>query len=246
MRLLRHDMHTFTGVYALDALDNAERERFERHLHRCQACAGEVRGLRETATMLAVAVARQPPPALRERVLAAVARTRQLPPVGEQQPRPEPRPVWRTRLAVAMAAVCLVAALVLGITQIATQHQLDRAQARNRAVAALLAAPDARIMTKATAAGGTVAIVVSRQQHKMIVTAAGLPPLPSAKVYELWLIGSVKIRPAGLLPAPAAGRAGPVLVPELLPGDRLGLTVEPAGGSAQPTTKPILVAPLRT
>ncbi len=236
-------MHTLTGVYALDALDNAERDRFERHLRRCQGCAGEVRGLRETATMLAVAVARQPPPALRDRVLAAIARTRQLPPV-EQQPRPEPRPVWRTRLAVAMAAVCLIAALVLGATQIATQRQLDRAQARNRAVAAVLAAPDAHILTRATSAGGAVAVVVSRQRRMLVVTAAGLPPVSAAKVYELWLIGA-KIRAAGLLPAPAAGRAGPVLVAGLRPGDRVGLTVEPAGGSAQPTTTPIVVVPLR-
>jgi len=51
--------------------------------------------------------------------------------------------------------------------------------------------------------------------------------------------------PAGLLPAPSGGRTRPLLATGLLPGDELGLTVEPAGGTAKPTTTPILVIPLR-
>ena len=57
MALLRSGQHTLTGVYALDALDtDAEVARFERHLSRCDSCAGEVRGFRETAARLARAV----------------------------------------------------------------------------------------------------------------------------------------------------------------------------------------------
>jgi len=47
MRLLRQDLHTLTGAYALDALaDGSELTRFSRHLNRCQSCASEVRGFR--------------------------------------------------------------------------------------------------------------------------------------------------------------------------------------------------------
>ena len=48
------------------------------------------------------------------------------------------------------------------------------------------------------------------------------------------------------LPAPSGGRTRPLLATGLMPGDELGLTVEPAGGTAKPTTTPILVIPLRT
>jgi hypothetical protein len=52
-------------------------------------------------------------------------------------------------------------------------------------------------------------------------------------------------RPAGLLPAPRGGKTQPLLATELMAGDELGLTVEPAGGTAKPTTTPILVIPVR-
>ncbi|MGH3125027.1 MAG: RskA family anti-sigma factor, partial [Streptosporangiaceae bacterium] len=49
MRLGRPEPHPLSGVYALDALDGPELERFERHLHRCPACDSEVRDFHETA-----------------------------------------------------------------------------------------------------------------------------------------------------------------------------------------------------
>ena len=56
MKLFRHDLHSLTGAYALDALEEgAESERFARHLDRCSSCASEVRGFREVATELAFA-----------------------------------------------------------------------------------------------------------------------------------------------------------------------------------------------
>jgi anti-sigma-K factor RskA len=144
---------------------------------------------------------------------------------------------------VAAATAGLAAALVLGLDQAATQHQLDQAQARNRAIAAVLAAPDARILTQATSDGGTATVVVSTGQEKMIFTAAGLPSLPAAKAYQLWLIG-VPTRSAGLLPAPAGGRTTPVIASGLTPGDKVGVTVESAGGTSQPTTTPIVIISL--
>ena len=58
MRLLRHDLHSLSGAYALDALEaGSERDRFTRHLSRCQSCASEVRGFREVATAMAFAAA---------------------------------------------------------------------------------------------------------------------------------------------------------------------------------------------
>jgi anti-sigma-K factor RskA len=243
MNLFRHDLHILTGAYALNAIDGTERNRFERHMNRCQPCAHEVRGLAETATRLAMATAVMPPPGLRDRVLAAALRARQLPPAADPHPRTGRRAVWLPRLTVATAAVGLAAALVLGIIGVNTRHQLDEAQARNRAIAAVLAAPDIRIFTRATSDGGTATVIVSTGQEKMVFTTAGLPPPPAAKVYQLWLIG-VPTRSAGLLPAPAGGHTTPVVASGLTPGDKIGVTVEPAGGTSQPTTTPIVIIPL--
>jgi anti-sigma-K factor RskA len=241
VKLLRHDLHTLTGAYALDAIDGAERDRFERHLHRCQPCDQEVRGLHEIAGRLAVAVTRVPPAQLKERVLAAAARTRQLPPAAVERRQPKLGRSWLPRVAVAFGAVGVAAALVLAFALSSAQRQLDTVRAQDKAISAVLTAPGARILTARSTVGGTGTVVVASGQRKLIFTAAGLPQLSAAQVYQLWLIGPSRTRSAGLLPPATGGRTAPVLAAGLQPGDRVGVTVEPAGGTTQPTTTPILV-----
>lgn len=247
MRLGRHDLHGLTGVYALDALTGLELGQFEHHLRQCPPCENEVRGFRETSTRLALAVAASPPPGLRERVLTAASVTRQLPPEVRQAPPARlrlARSPWLPRLAAAVAAAAVAAAVALGVVQSSTQHRLDQAQAENRSVAAVLSAPDARLAVRRTVGGGTATVVASPSRHALIISTSGLPALRGGKVYELWFVSGPTARRAGLLPAPAAGRTAPLLASGLAAGDAVALTVEPAGGTSHPTTKPILIMPL--
>ena len=87
MKAVRDDLHVLTGSYALDAVSDAERAEFERHLQVCPTCDAEVRGLRETAARLALACAMTPPARMEQQVLAAAYRTRQLPPLPADRPR---------------------------------------------------------------------------------------------------------------------------------------------------------------
>lgn len=254
MALLRSGQHTLTGVYALDALDTAaEVARFERHLNRCDSCTSEVRGFRETATRLAMAVTQEPPPALRAAVMDEVPRTRQLPALDDRpgHRRAAPRPTWLPRLAAAGAAIGVAAAITLGVVLVNTQNQLS--QARHQlsvtktelaAINAVRTASDATLVTKATSIGGTVTVVSSASRHQIVVTTRGLPALRAGKVYQLWLIGSNgnRIRSEGLLVL-HNGRTGPVLVSGVLSGDIFGITLEPAGGTVQPTVKPFVAIP---
>lgn len=251
MLLSRHDLHALTGAYALDALDTeAERERFSRHLRRCQSCAGEVRGLREVATALAFAAAAEPPAGLREQVIAAADRTRQLPPEVARRRRMGiwwpaiPWRLWLPRLATVTAVVAVVAAVVLGITLSGTEQRLNTERAESQGVAAVLAAPDVRTVSGPVGTGGIATVVLSASKGELVVSTNGLAALPAGKVYQLWLIGPPAVRSAGLLPAAVAGRTEPVLASGLVVGDKLGLTVEPAGGTRQPTTTPILLLSL--
>jgi negative regulator of sigma E activity len=248
MRLLRRDGHALAGVYALDALDpGAERDWFSHHLNRCQSCASEVRGFREVATALAFAAAAEPPPGLRQQVMAAVARTRQLPPETRAHARPQrsrPREPWAAWLAGVVAAAAIVAAVIFGLAQAHTQAELNRAQAQNQEIAGVLTAPDATLLTSPTTAGGAAVVVLAPSRRQLVVTTTGLPALPPGQVYQLWLIGPVKIVSAGLLPTAEGGRTPPVLASGITAGDKLGLTVEPAPGTAQPTTTPIVALPL--
>jgi anti-sigma-K factor RskA len=248
---LRDNMHALTGVYALDAIDAAERERFEHHLSRCQACDNEVRGLQETATRFAVAVAAAPPPGLRDRVLTAAAITRQLPPVPHVHSRQaEPaarwtRRTWTRRLALPLAAACVAAIVVLGVLLAMSRSQLGTARTEQQQVAAVLNAPGARLVSVRSSLGGHATVVVASQLHEFVFTSAGMPGLPSSKVYQLWIMkpdGSATS--AGLLAAARNGSTAPVLASGLAQGDRVGVTVEPAGGTTKPTTTPIVVISL--
>ena len=247
MRFVRPDLHVLAGAYAVDAIDDdSERARFEHHMRRCQQCSDEVRGMAATATGLGFAASAPAPPQMRDHVLAAVARTRQLPPVVDHGNGPgEPRPRRMPRLAWVAVAASLATIIVLATMLVRTQGELDRASARQAALAAVLAAPDARVVTQATSAGGSATAVYSLARHALVLASAQLPPPPHGKVYELWLLGPPRVRPAGLLPATSQGHTAPLLVSGLVSGDQLGMTVEPAGGTSRPTTTPIVVLPLR-
>jgi anti-sigma-K factor RskA len=248
----------------MDAVAGADRARFERHLARCQACALELRGLREATARLAGAVAAEPPAVMIEQALAAAARTRQLPPVtgqaaarrtrrpgrdGGASPAPFPGRAWRAllpRLALALAAVFLAAAAASGTVALNVEHRLGADQLRDQAVAQVLNAPDAVMLTARVRAGGTATVVMSRRDRSLVLTTAGLPPMTGARCYQLWLMGPSGDRSAGMLPEPRQGMTSPVIAAGLAAGDWVGLTVEPAGGSPRPTSKPILMLSLPT
>jgi hypothetical protein len=245
MRLRREVPHTLAGAYALDALTEADQARFERHLAGCDACRQEAGSLRETASRLPDVTAVAPPARVREQVLAEVARTRQQPPVtteGAAGGAARRGLRWRApRMAVAIAGGCMLVALVLGGLFINTQQRLSQEQAHNRAIATVLNAPDAAIMSARGNVGGTATVVMSHRDHALVLTTASLPALPTGKRYQVWLMGLRRTRPAGMLPAPRRGMTAPMVVSGIEAGDEVGLTVEPASGSSSPTSAPVLM-----
>jgi anti-sigma-K factor RskA len=247
-RFGRTDLHTLAGAYALDALGEADRARFERHLGGCPSCTQEVLGLREATSRLADTLASEPPGGMRERVMAAAARTRQNPPAI-----PPARAAWPGRSGLrapaggrgrrwGIAAACgvLALALVLGGLAWRTEQQLNQMRARGRALATVLNAPDASMMTVTAITRGTATIVMSHRAGALVFTAARLPALPSSERYELWLMDRAGAHAAGMLPEPHAGMTPPVIVSGLRSGDKFAVSAEPAAGSSSPTSRMIL------
>jgi anti-sigma-K factor RskA len=242
-------VHMLAGAYAMDAVSHAERVRFERHLSGCDACRQEVRGLREATAALGAAAAVRPPRALREKVLRVAGQTRQVAPgvSGAGRRRHRRRLGWRPRIAVALggAAAAVGVAVAAGAVTYDMQSRLDQAQGRDLTVAAVLTASDARMMSARVSTGGTATVVMSHREHALVFTAAHLSSLPAAERYELWLIGPGGTRPAGMITASGHGRmVGPMVVTSLSAGDHIGMTVEPAGGSPRPTSRPVVMVSL--
>ena len=240
------DVHTLTGAYALDALEEFERRQFEAHLAECPDCTREVAELQATAARLGVAVAEVPPEQLRRRVLGQIARTRQEGPTMVRSTTPSGRR-WVTRVIAVAAAIAVIAAVGLGVEVIRTQHRLDavqnelsQAQARYGPIAAVLNASDARADTNTLPGVGSATIMASHDRNQAVLLVSGMAAPPARHVYQAWLVGSTGLpRSAGLLELTGAG-AQPLLVRGLNTATVIKLTVEPAGGSAQPTTNPIM------
>lgn len=255
-RLLgRADLHSLAAPYALDALDAGERRRFAKHLHTCERCAAEVRDLAEDAVRLAWSTAAPAPAALRARVLAAVRttpqepaaagpeRTPQLPPhVWGTQPPPGRTRTSRTRplfmpFATATAAAALVVASLFAVQAHRTQDRLDAEQSRAREIAHVLAAPDARATTSKDPRGRGIGVIASASEREAVVTLSGYGTPPGGRVHQLWLMRPrAEPRSLGLF----AGDTPLVAKGLDTSSTSLAVTVEPDGGSAQPTGQPIV------
>jgi anti-sigma-K factor RskA len=82
---------------------------------------------------------------------------------------------------------------------------------------------------------------MSHRDHALVLTTAMLPALPAGQRYQVWLMGPRRTRAAGMLPAPHRGMTAPMIVSGVAAGDMVGLTVEPASGSAEPNSVPVLM-----
>jgi hypothetical protein len=142
--------------------------------------------------------------------------------------------------AVAAAAVTIVAAL--GITAVDQYRQ--RASERDRAdrLNALASAALSHTAAMPVDGGGSLAVV--SVADTTLVWARDLPPLAGGRVYQFWFVDADRVRPAGTVD----GRAGTVerMFTGVGAARGLAVTVEPAGGSAQPTTRMLVNTPIRT
>lgn len=221
------DIHALSGAYAVDALDEHERAQFERHLADCADCRAEVDSLRSAAASLADATAVAPPPQLRADVLAAITKVRPLPPLPVQPPAIEHRGRRFPRFLVAAAAVAAV-----GTGLVVTQPWEDELSAVDQIIAAADSDRDSVRID-----GGKATVYRSESLGQAALVTSDLPAVPSGKVYELWLQIDGAMVPAGLLKA--AGDQEFLLTGDAAEATAAGITIEPAGGSKQPTTTPI-------
>ena len=223
------EIHELGAAYALDALDRAERAAYEAHFADCSICRTEVDEHRETATMFGSLTAAVPPAGLRAHVLEQVATTRQLSPrvtsVARLAERRDRR--WLPALLAAAAALLVVvsSALVLNL----------RTESFNEQVAALMDHPETRV---AELAGPTGSVKLVWDGARVAVIGDELPPPDPGMRYELWMIDAAGAHPTGLLDAAEGGTVRRVLESPGQP-EAWGITIEPAVGSAAPTS-PVL------
>lgn len=151
---------------------------------------------------------------------------------------------WR-RVPYLVAAVAVLVALAGAGFGVRGHLQAQQADQQRQQLTRLLAAQDVATVSGPVTGGGQATIVWSSDRHRAVFVAAGLPAPSDGRVYQLWTIS------AGGRPV-SAGTFAPhradVVVPlpaAALSAHTVAMTVEPAGGSAQPTSTPLVALTVR-
>jgi anti-sigma-K factor RskA len=140
---------------------------------------------------------------------------------------------WTARIASAAAAVVLVVGTGFGISQMRSS---DQPPVMAASVSQVFKAQDAKTATVDTSNGGKVTVATSARLGRMAVETHALPTLSDKQVYQLWAIHNGSSTSAGVVENVATGKA--MAMPAA--STTVAITIEPAGGSDQPTTKPII------
>jgi anti-sigma-K factor RskA len=234
------------AVYALGALPAAEARRVRDHLAACEACRDEYAQLAPAAAAVGGSAALDAPsPLLKARIMREV---RAVP-----KPRRLLSGAWTSYL---LAAACLAFAVSVGLINLSLTHQLRDAKEyaatleRQATTASHSMAEEERTLADITSESARRYNVANGQivrvGDRIYLAMHDLPTLPPGKVYQAWTL------PRGgkvMVPAPTftPDEHGAVLL--TLPVDAgktaaVAVSVEPEGGSKEPTSKPLVVQAL--
>ena len=270
MNLTHEEALELSGLYVLDALDTDERAAVDAHLASCGLDHSQFDEVGGVAPALAATVEPVDAPAsLKANVMAAYARETASAPLPAkmpgrfstptmESPRTKVEPVVDTTpsrggwhlpawsgWATAAAAVLILA--VVGVYSFGLQSQLNASQEQAAVLSDAIAAysaPGSQVAVLRDSDGNGIGFAAVSTDGTAYVVASGLEPAPAGKTYQAWFIadgapvsaGLASVTPDGLMvmsnDEPAPGTTA------------VALTVEPSGGSDQPTTEPFVVGEL--
>lgn len=249
--LTHRQIEELLGAYALDAVDDDERDLIEAHLAGCPRCRAEVATHRETAALLA-----HPGETAPEGVWSRIAAGLEEPPpemdmasVVPLDPARDKRD-GRSRRAISLRAAGLIGAVAAAVTaflgwSIGQQGAGVEDGARElvvqddlrRAVTAALGEPDAEQVRLVSSDGRVGVHVVRLPGGTGFAVADKLAALPPERTYQLWGVTEDATISLGVL-----GR-DPEVAPFHMSGPVLAyaVTEEVAGGVKESTRTPLVI-----
>ncbi|HNS51128.1 MAG TPA: anti-sigma factor [Anaerolineae bacterium] len=225
------------AAYALGCLDETEAAQVAEHLASCDQCQAELQGYLEVTGCLALAARQATPEAwVKRRVIQRIEPT--------LRARVAPaQPAWRVALAGlfrrtapawGMAALALI--VVLGVGNVWLWRQ---AHPKASGGAEMMVVAMVPVATLPTVQGR---LVISSDGEYGSLVVENLPVPDEAHVYQVWLTEGSEQISGGLLAVNDHGYGVlEILAPEpLMSYGTFSVTLEPAGGSAQPTGAVVL------
>ncbi len=229
-------------AYALGALEDAERAEVARHLDQCAECQAELRAYQAVVNSLALTAQERTPPArLRQSILE---RVEPKPTMEQRAPSgAEVRIPWHRRWlpqgrAWAPVAIGLIVLLLISNLVLWTRlQQVQHAQAQVAQEFSL-----AELTGAGPAASADGVLIYQPENGNAILVVEGMPQLPADRQYQLWLIQDDQRTSGGVFTVKQNGY-GVLQVQHPKPlrlYDSFGVTIEPAGGSPQPSGQRVL------
>lgn len=227
------------AAYMLGALEPVQAAELERHAEDCERCRSEMRWLTAAVEALPEAVERrEPPPALRERLLTEVRDDARAEAAGDRSTQQGSRRGfgwltgsgahgWRPLGAIAAVALVVVALAGYEIGSGGT----DSGGSKSTFVAG--------------AAPGVVA-KVTREGDGGEIRLANVKRLPDERVLEAWLQRDGEVEPVKALFVPDPDGNATTNLGNIKGVEAVLVTTEPAGGSKAPTSTPIADVKIET
>jgi anti-sigma-K factor RskA len=223
------------AIYLLGLLDEHQAARFLGHAEQCAICRDELGALQPAVDVLPETVPQLVAPAhVKRQVMSVVRAEASQEPLAARAARPRRAGAWgrlwpradTRRAALAFAVAGLIAGgIVIG----------------SRSSGGSAATP--RVISADVTIAGASAVLHESAGHSWL-TVAGLPQPRRGRVYEVWVKrhGGPPQPTSSLFTPTTAGRATAAVPDDLGRASEVMVTQEPAGGSALPTSTPIIVA----
>jgi anti-sigma-K factor RskA len=227
-------------AFALGSLDPDEASRVEQHLLSCLICRNESSAFQAVSAQLSFAVPPvAPPPDLKQRLMDRAQATHPKPGVAAKTSRSRLErllPAWGF---AGLVLIITLAAVNFYLWQRLNETDLFMAAGGMRAVP--LSPPDA-------ASPATGFVLISADGNNGALVVDGLPALDNSRQYQLWLIRNGQRISGAIFSTDEENYGGTrIRAPgSLLDYAAVGITIEPAGGSSQPTGVQVLGGPLHT
>jgi hypothetical protein len=244
------DIQDLLGAFALDAVDDDERDLIEAHLVGCPRCRAEVATHRETAALLAHGGDRAPEglwTRITENLEESPPEFSPVVPLGAARDERRARRSISLRAAAAIGAVAAVVTAFFGWRIGQQDQRLDRFNEQfaaalsqdglRRAAIAAVGAPDAEQLWLKSFDGQRAVHLVRLPNGTGFVISDGLAPLPPDRTYQLWALTKDTKVSLGLL------GQDPDVSPFRMVGAVTGyaITDEVAAGVEQPTQTPVVI-----
>ena len=265
----RHAQLELCIPYVFGRLNPGNRKQFEAHLSSgCEQCRTELAGLYEATALLPLLLRQEAPPSgLRQRILGRLGskKPEQSQRRGEQRPQQPQRekPVtpalapdrpWYLYVSIVLGAV-LIVALVIFVNQLigttgSQEKKLSDQQGELKHLqetADVLQAPRLEMTRLVASVQGSASygkVLWDPAKRQALLQTGNLPTQPEGKQYQFWILKEKKAYSVGVFDV-TAEKPGTLTTLPLPVDDTKGIegfsvTLEPKGGSPQPTTDPQL------